>query len=116
MDLAERGYAVLRPNPRGSSGYGREFRFANYGDWGVGDFQDIMSGVDDLIERGIADPERLGIVGWSYGGYMTSWAITQTRRFRAAAVGAGVTNLASFNGTSDIPGFIPDYFSAECRR
>jgi dipeptidyl aminopeptidase/acylaminoacyl peptidase len=113
MDLAERGYAILQPNPRGSSGYGREFRFANYGDWGIGDFQDILSGVDHLVERGVADPDRLGIIGWSYGGYLTSWAITQTNRFRAAVVGAGVTNLVSQNGTSDIPSFVPDYFAAE---
>ena len=112
-DLAERGYAVLQANPRGSDGYGKEFRFANYGDWGGGDFHDIMSGVDHLIERGVADPDRLAIMGWSYGGYMTSWAITQTDRFKAACVGAAVTNLVSFNGTSDIPGFLPDYFAGE---
>lgn len=111
--FAERGYAVLRVNPRGSSGYGQTFRAANRGDWGGGDYTDIMSGVDELISRGIADPDRLGIMGWSYGGYMTSWTITQTRRFVAASVGAGVTNLMSFNGTSDIAGFIPDYFQAE---
>ena len=111
--LAEHGFAVLQPNPRGSSGYGKDFRFANYGDWGGGDYRDIMAGVDYLIERGIADPDRLGIMGWSYGGYMTSWVITQTTRFKAACVGAGVTNLLSFNGTADIPGFIPDYFKAE---
>lgn len=111
--LTERGVAVLRVNPRGSSGYGREFRFANRADWGGGDYQDIMAGVDLLVDRGLADPQRLGIVGWSYGGYMTSWTITQTHRFKAACVGAGVTNLVSFNGTSDIPGFIPDYFCGE---
>jgi dipeptidyl aminopeptidase/acylaminoacyl peptidase len=111
--FAERGYAVLRPNPRGSSGYGAEFRTANRRDWGGGDYDDIMSGVDYLIEQGIADPDRLGIMGWSHGGYMTSWTITQTRRFRAASVGAGVTNLVSMNGTCDIPSFIPDYFCAE---
>jgi dipeptidyl aminopeptidase/acylaminoacyl peptidase len=111
--FAERGYAVLRPNPRGSSGYGAAFRTANRRDWGGGDYQDIMSGVDYLVEQGIADPQRLGIMGWSYGGYMTSWAITRTRRFYAASVGAGVTNLMSMNGTCDIPGFIPDYFGAE---
>jgi dipeptidyl aminopeptidase/acylaminoacyl peptidase len=111
--FAAEGYAVLRPNVRGSSGYGREFRYANYKDWGGGDYRDIMSGVDHLIERGVADPERLGIMGWSYGGFMTSWVITQTQRFKAASVGAGVTNLMSFTGTADIPGFIPDYFGAE---
>jgi dipeptidyl aminopeptidase/acylaminoacyl peptidase len=107
------GYAILRCNVRGSSGYGRAFRYANYGDWGGGDFQDIMSGVDAMIDRGIADPERLGVMGWSYGGYMTSWVITQTGRFQAASVGAGLPNLMSFAGTADVPGFIPDYFGGE---
>lgn len=111
--LAERGFLTLRPNPRGSSGYGRAFRFANDGDWGGGDYRDIMAGVDALVARGLADPERLAIMGWSYGGYMTSWAITQTDRFKAACVGAAVTHLASFNGTADIPSFVPDYFGGE---
>jgi dipeptidyl aminopeptidase/acylaminoacyl peptidase len=111
--FATRGYAVLRVNPRGSSGYGADFRHANYRDWGAGDYRDIMSGVDAVIAKGVADPDRMGIMGWSYGGYMTSWVITQTRRFRAASVGAGVTNLMSFTGTADIPGFIPDYFGGE---
>jgi dipeptidyl aminopeptidase/acylaminoacyl peptidase len=111
--FAGRGYAVLRCNVRGSSGYGREFRYANYRDWGGGDYRDILSGVDALVAKGIADPERLGVMGWSYGGFMTSWIVTQTKRFKAASVGAGVTNLMSFTGTADIPGFIPDYFGGE---
>jgi dipeptidyl aminopeptidase/acylaminoacyl peptidase len=111
--FADRGYAVLRCNPRGSSGYGQKFRYANYKDWGGGDYKDLMAGVDRLVEVGIADPDRLGVMGWSYGGYMTSWVITQTKRFKAASVGAGVTNLMSFTGTADIPGFLPDYFGAE---
>ena len=111
--FAERGYAVLRCNPRGSSGYGKDFRFGNYEDWGGGDYQDIMTGVDHVIDMGVADADRLGVMGWSYGGYMTSWVITQTDRFKAASVGAGVTNLMSFTGTADIPSFVPDYFRAE---
>ena len=111
--FASRGFAILRCNPRGSSGYGKDFRYANYDDWGGGDYQDIMSGVDHVIDMGVADADRLGIMGWSYGGYMTSWVITQTDRFKVASVGAGVTNLMSFNGTSDIPGFIPDYFHGD---
>jgi dipeptidyl aminopeptidase/acylaminoacyl peptidase len=111
--FAAQGYAVLRPNPRGSSGYGKSFRHANRRDWGGGDYRDLMAGVDEVIARGIADPDRLGVMGWSYGGFMTSWTITQTRRFKAASVGAGVTNLMSFNGTADIPSFVPDYFGAE---
>ena len=111
--FGERGYAVLRCNVRGSSGYGRKFRYANYKDWGGGDYRDILSGVEHVIGMGVADPDRLGIMGWSYGGYMTSWVITQTRQFKAASVGAGVTNLMSFTGTADIPGFIPDYMGGE---
>lgn len=111
--FAEKGFAILRPNVRGSSGYGRKFRYANHADWGGGDYRDMMAGVDHLIEQKIADPERMGIMGWSYGGYMTAWTITQTKRFRAASVGAGVTNLVSFTGTADIPGFLPDYFAGE---
>jgi dipeptidyl aminopeptidase/acylaminoacyl peptidase len=111
--FAARGYLVLRPNPRGSSGYGKEFRFANYNDWGGMDYLDDQAGVDWLIAQGVADPDRMAIMGWSYGGYMTSWTITQTQRYKAAVVGAGVTNLWSFNGTADIQGFIPDYFGGE---
>jgi dipeptidyl aminopeptidase/acylaminoacyl peptidase len=111
--LAAKGYAILRPNPRGSSGYGTEFRRANIKDWGFGDYQDLMTGVDKVIEMGVADPARLGVMGWSYGGYMTSWIITQTKRFRAASAGAPVTNLMSFTGTADIPSFIPDYFGGQ---
>lgn len=111
--FASRGYAILRPNPRGSGGYGKKFRFGNLGDWGGKDYQDDMAGVDHVIAMGIADPDRLAVMGWSYGGFMTSWIITHTNRFKAASVGAGVTNLWSFTGTADIPGFLPDYFGGE---
>jgi dipeptidyl aminopeptidase/acylaminoacyl peptidase len=111
--FASRGYAILRPNPRGSSGYGTEFRRANMRDWGMGDYQDLMTGVDKVIEMGVADPARLGVMGWSYGGFMTSWIVTQTSRFKAASAGAPVTNLMSFNGTADIPAFVPDYFGGQ---
>ena len=111
--FTSRGFAMLQPNPRGSAGYGQKFRYANYQDWGGGDFRDIMAGVDRVIEMGVADPERMGVMGWSYGGYMTSWTITQTKRFKAASVGAAVTNLLSFTGTADIPGFLPDYFGGQ---
>jgi dipeptidyl aminopeptidase/acylaminoacyl peptidase len=109
----ERGYAILRPNPRGSSGYGTEFRRANIRDWAGMDYEDLMTGVDHVIAMGVADPDRMGVMGWSYGGYMTSMIITKTDRFKAASAGAPVTNLMSFNGTADIPSFIPDYFEAE---
>jgi dipeptidyl aminopeptidase/acylaminoacyl peptidase len=111
--FAARGYAVLRPNPRGSSGYGKQFRYANVADWGGKDFEDDMSGVDRVIAMGIADPDHLAVLGWSYGGFMTSWVVTHTDRFKAAVVGAGVTDLWSFTGTSDIPGFLPDYFDGD---
>lgn len=111
--LAAKGFAILRPNPRGSGGYGKKFRFANLGDWGGKDYEDLMAGVDHVISMGVADPERLAVMGWSYGGFMTSWVIGQTKRFKAAVVGAGVTNLWSFTGTADIPGFLPDYFAGE---
>ena len=111
--FASKGYAILRPNPRGSSGYGTEFRRANIKDWGLGDYQDLMTGVDKVIAMGVADPDRLGVMGWSYGGYMTSTIITKTKRFKAASAGAPVTNLMSFTTTADIPGFIPDYFGGQ---
>ncbi len=111
--FSQRGYAILRPNPRGSSGYGKEFRYANVKDWGGADYQDLMTGVDKVIEMGVADAERLGVMGWSYGGFMTSWIVTQTKRFKAASAGAPVTNLMSFNGTADIPNFVPDYFGGQ---
>ena len=113
VGLAERGYVILRTNPRGSSGYGKAFRFANVNDWGGLDYEDIMAGVDLLIARGLVDPQRMGILGWSYGGYMASRVITKTRRFAAAIVGAGLTNLMSFNGTADIASFVPDYFEGQ---
>jgi dipeptidyl aminopeptidase/acylaminoacyl peptidase len=111
--FAFRGYAVLRSNVRGSTGYGKQFRYANYGDWGGGDFQDMMAGVDKVIAMGVADPEYLGIAGWSYGGYLTSWSITQTHRFKAASIGAPVTDLAGMNGTADMWTFVPDYMHSE---
>ena len=97
--LVARGYAVLYPNVRGSTGYGHDFLTANREDWGGGDFRDVMAGVDDAIEKGIADPDRLAIGGWSYGGYMAAWAVTQTDRFVAAVAGAPMTDLASEYGT-----------------
>jgi dipeptidyl aminopeptidase/acylaminoacyl peptidase len=111
--LAARGMAVLLPNYRGSTGWGIEFAEANVGDLGGMDFQDVMSGVDAMIARGIADSNRLGIGGWSYGGFMTAWAIASEHRtqvhsvsapihFRAAVVGAGITNWLSFHGNSHL--------------
>lgn len=100
--FAAAGYAVLLPNPRGSTGRGAEFTASNRGDLGGMDFDDVMRGVDWAIEQGIADPDRLGIAGWSYGGFLTAWAITHTDRFKAAVAGAAVTNWPSKVGTTDI--------------
>jgi dipeptidyl aminopeptidase/acylaminoacyl peptidase len=103
--LAARSYAVFYPNIRGSSGYGQKFIEMNRGDWGGGDYRDVMAGVDELIRRGIVDPEKLGIGGWSYGGFMSAWAITQTTRFKAAVSSAGISNLVSEYGTEQRPSY-----------
>ena len=107
---AARGWAVFYPNPRGSTGYGEWWMHANTGDWGGGDYKDIMTGVDALIARGIADSTRMAFEGWSYGGYMTSWVVSQTGRFKAAMMGAGLPSLLSMAGTTDIPGYINTFF------
>ena len=109
--LASHGYVVLLPDPRGSDGRGPAFTEANFQDWGGGDFADIMAGVDFLIRQGITDPDRMVIGGWSFGGFMTSWAVTHTDRFKAGMVGAGVTDLYSMATTTDIsPNFNSGYF------
>jgi dipeptidyl aminopeptidase/acylaminoacyl peptidase len=107
---AGQGWAVFYPNPRGSTNYGEKFLRANINDWGGGDYRDIMTGVDALVARGISDPDRLAHIGWSYGGYMTAWVVTQTNRFKAAMVGAGLTNMTSMYGTNDIPNVLVTYF------
>ncbi|MDQ1591828.1 MAG: hypothetical protein QOG71_2455 [Pyrinomonadaceae bacterium] len=104
--FAANGYAVLLPNPRGSTGYGNKFTTANVGDWGGKDYLDLMAGVDELVKSGVADPERLGVMGGSYGGFMTFWVITQTNRFKAAIGHAGISDWYSFHGQSDIPGLM----------
>src|SRR5207302_6391219 len=86
---AANGYAVLLPNPRGSSGYGQKWAQAIFADWGNKDFQDDMAMVDYAVAQGIADPDRLGVGGWSYGGMSTDFIIAQTTRFKAAISGAG---------------------------
>ena len=97
--FVQRGYAVMMPNIRGSTGYGWHFLESNRYDWGGGDFKDIMVGINYLVAHEHIDSNRLAIVGWSYGGYMSEWAITQTHRFKAAVSGAGLFNLASEFGT-----------------
>jgi dipeptidyl aminopeptidase/acylaminoacyl peptidase len=100
--FASAGYAVFMPNPRGSTGWGVDFTEANIGDLGGRDFADIIAGLDHVIALGIADSARLGIGGWSYGGFMTAWAVTQTDRFKAAIAGAPITHWRSFHGIADI--------------
>jgi dipeptidyl aminopeptidase/acylaminoacyl peptidase len=104
--LAAQGYCVLAPNIRGSYGYGREFRLANLGQWGGRDFDDVMKGTDRIIELGLADPERLAIMGGSYGGFMTMWAVTRTNRFGCAIAHAGISDWYPFFGQTDIPNFL----------
>lgn len=96
--MLARGCVVLMPNPRGSWGRGSAYQAANVGDLGGGDWQDILAGVDRLIEEGIADPDRMAIGGWSYGGYLVTWAVTQTDRFQCAFSGACITNYESNYG------------------
>ncbi|MCG3160974.1 MAG: Dipeptidyl-peptidase 5 [Acidobacteria bacterium] len=103
---AANGYAVLMPNPRGSTGYGVKFTTANVGDWGGKDFKDIMAGVDAVVAKGVADPGKLVVMGGSYGGFMTFWTVTQTDRFKAAIGHAGISDWYSFHGQSDIPGLM----------
>jgi dipeptidyl aminopeptidase/acylaminoacyl peptidase len=100
--LATSGYLVLAVNPRGSSTYGNKFMMAVLGDWGGEDYQDLMSALDEVAARPYVDATRLGVHGYSYGGFMTSWAVGHTKRFRAAVVGAPCTDLYSMCGTSDI--------------
>jgi dipeptidyl aminopeptidase/acylaminoacyl peptidase len=100
--LAARGFAVVYTNPRGSTGYGRQFSTAVIDDWGGKDYEDIMAGLDAAIARGGIDPERLAVAGGSYGGYMTNWVVGHTDRFKAAVTMRCVSNFAALYGTSDI--------------
>ena len=93
--FAANGYAVVAANPRGSSGYGHAFSRAIWADWGNKDYEDVMAAVDHVVEMGVADPQRLGVGGWSYGGILTNYVITQTDRFRAAISGASEVNYLS---------------------
>jgi dipeptidyl aminopeptidase/acylaminoacyl peptidase len=102
--LAAQGWAVLTVNPRGSDGYGEKFWTATRGAWGIADADDFLCAVDALVEEGTADPRRLAVTGYSYGGYMTCWLTTRTDRFAAAVPGGVVTDLVSFSGTADVAG------------
>jgi dipeptidyl aminopeptidase/acylaminoacyl peptidase len=111
--LGQDGYAVFLPNPRGSAGRGQEFARANLGDMGGGDLQDILAGVDSLVDAGIADGERVGVIGGSYGGFMSAWAITQTDRFACSIPMAAVTDWRSFHLTTNIGRFDELFLDAD---
>jgi dipeptidyl aminopeptidase/acylaminoacyl peptidase len=108
--MAAAGMAILFPMPRGGSGYGVEGFRAIINRWGEDDYKDIMAGVDSVIARGIADPDRLGVMGASYGGYMTDWIVTQTGRFKAASTAASICDLINLYYFSDAGDFIVEYF------
>jgi dipeptidyl aminopeptidase/acylaminoacyl peptidase len=110
--LSARGYYVLLPNPRGSYGQGEEFTRANVKDFGHGDLRDTMAGIDVVTKKYPVDPQRLGVTGWSYGGFMTMWTVTQTNRFRAAVAGAGIANWQSYYGQNLIDQWMIPFFGA----
>jgi dipeptidyl aminopeptidase/acylaminoacyl peptidase len=111
--IAENDIFILRPNPRGSNAYGLKFRLANHRDWGGGDYKDLMAGVDYVISKGWADPDKMGVMGWSYGGFMSSWVVGHTNRFKVASIGAPVVDLVTQDLTDDIPGFLPSYMEKQ---
>ena len=110
--LSNEGYFVLHPNPRGSFGQGEAFTRANIKDFGYGDLRDILAGVEYVVNHFPVDSGRVGLAGWSYGGFMTMWAVTQTNRFRAAVAGAGIANWQSYYGQTEIPQWMIPFFGA----
>jgi len=112
VPLAAAGYFVFFPNPRGSYGQGEAFTRANVKDFGGGDLRDILAGVDEVVHQAPVDPARIGITGWSYGGFMTMFAVTQTDRFHAAVAGAGIANWQSYYGQNSIDQWMIPYFGA----
>lgn len=110
--LSSAGYFVLMPNPRGSFGQGEAFTRANVKDFGYGDLRDILAGVDEVVKTLPVDNGRIGITGWSYGGFMTMWAVTQTHRFHAAVAGAGLANWQSYYGENDLDQWMIPFFGA----
>lgn len=107
--FVERGFILLDVNYRGSSGYGDSFRKLNYRNLGIGDYEDVISGVDMLIEKGLADRERVGIMGWSQGGYISAMCATYSTRFKAVSVGAGISNWYTYYVNTDITPFTRHY-------
>ena len=110
--FSQLGYFVLEPNPRGSYGQGEAFTQANRKDFGYGDLRDILAGVDTVLAHDSVDPHRIGLDGWSYGGFMTMFAVTQTHRFRAAVAGAGISDWLSYYGENSIDQWMIPYFGA----
>ncbi|HMI53758.1 MAG TPA: S9 family peptidase [Candidatus Saccharimonadales bacterium] len=110
LALAGAGYFVLQPNPRGSFGGGESFTRANIRDFGYGDFRDILAGLDAATRAAPIDENRLGLTGWSYGGFMTMWGVTQTKRFKAAVAGAGIANWQSYYGENQIDQWMIPFF------
>ena len=110
--LPSQGYFLFLPNPRGSYGQGEAFTRGNVKDFGHGDFDDIVKGVDEVVKVAPVDPNRIGIAGWSYGGYMTMWAVTRTNRFKAAVAGAGIVNWQSYYGQNRIDRWMVPFFGA----
>jgi dipeptidyl aminopeptidase/acylaminoacyl peptidase len=110
--LIARGYALFRPNPRGSFGQGARFTSANVRDFGHGDLRDILAGIDAAAKSAPIDESRLGITGGSYGGFMTMWAVTQTHRFKAAVAVAGISDWLSYYGENGIDAWMLPYFGA----
>ena len=110
--LAALGYFVFFPNPRGSYGEGEAFTRANVKDFGAGDLRDVLAGVDAVIKKVPVDSDRIGVTGWSYGGFMTMWTVTQTHRFRAAVAGAGIADWLSYYGENLIDQWMIPYFGA----
>jgi dipeptidyl aminopeptidase/acylaminoacyl peptidase len=112
LQWLEKGALILRPNYRGSAGYGERFRSLNVRNLGVGDMWDVMSGVDFLIEQGFVDPEKMGAMGWSQGGYISAFLTTNTDRFKAISVGAGISNWMTYYVNTDIHPFTRQYLKA----
>jgi dipeptidyl aminopeptidase/acylaminoacyl peptidase len=110
--MLERGWALFYPNPRGSYGQGEAFTLANVRDLGHGDLRDILAGIDAAEHSAPIDEARLGLTGGSYGGFMTMWAVTQTRRFKAGVAAAGVSNWQSYYGENGIDEWLQPYFGA----
>ncbi len=109
--FVEAGFITLEPNYRGSAGYGEKFRSSNYRNLGVGDYEDVISGVDHLIELGCVDKDKVGVMGWSQGGYISAFCTTYSDRFKAISVGAGISNWETYYYNTDIPKFTKEYLA-----